>query len=158
MFGMDSNLKDALRPSIVCYGKLADACASGFAPSLYDSQSLRNGSAISMVRHLPAAESVEFSCEAGKRRTKRRRKRNTPPNGSAGVWNGLEPWLCAKSVRIVTSTRKALEMAPPFQWFESPNDDEKETHHPLGGVFLFWWALMDSNHRPPACEAGALTS
>ena len=26
------------------------------------------------------------------------------------------------------------------------------------GIFLFWWRLMDSNHRPPACEAGALTS
>ena len=23
---------------------------------------------------------------------------------------------------------------------------------------LFWWARMGSNHRPPACEAGALTS
>jgi hypothetical protein len=25
-------------------------------------------------------------------------------------------------------------------------------------VFFFWWTLADSNRRPPACEAGALTS
>ena len=26
------------------------------------------------------------------------------------------------------------------------------------GLFFFWWRLMDSNHRPLACEASALTS
>ena len=36
--------------------------------------------------------------------------------------------------------------------------DKKEVTFGRQKLLLFWWRLMDSNHRPHACEACALTS
>ena len=50
-------------------------------------------------------------------------------------------WLCCRHCRLVATTRRINAYA----WV-------------VPSRFRAWWAQVDSNHRPPAYQAGALTS
>ena len=42
--------------------------------------------------------------------------------------------------------------------FDINKKSERTSYREVVRIFHVWWRLMDSNHRHPACEAGALTS
>ena len=78
---------------------------------------------------------------------------------------------------IFSSTLSSLSRAFLFVWqryphekcsklsyfcrnFKNPDNSQKKEKSsvPCGSEDFSWWRLADSNCRPPACEAGALTS
>ena len=64
--------------------------------------------------------------------------------------------LCSPRANQVSTGHLVAPVCGLVPLFRVHCHNQKE-HHPSGWCSI-WWRLMDSNHRPPACEAGALTS
>ncbi len=92
-------------------------------------------------RRSPNRKTPPLFCDRARDRTSTVAKGRNPPHAKknrAGIQRS-ESGPIAKKFPPQRSFRREAETE---QWWE----------------FLSWWRLMDSNHRPPACEAGALTS
>ena len=72
-------------------------------------------------------------------------KKSTCRNKSIFWWGMVDSLRCGEATAVATVHRtvaKSRLSNPPPKY---PYQNKK--HHPFGWCFLFWWGMVDSNHR-----------